>query len=137
MSTTYCTRAQARAYASEYGITDLPGDDNALDALIRRSEQDVDLLVGNSTPRDPLTGRRLAPGTLTADAQIALARGTAASAIWRAVVGERELLDPDGATSVSAGGVSISLGPTVRPPCPLAVEEMVGYGILRKSGTLP
>lgn len=124
----YATEAQVRAYCAEDTI--LPDDAEGMAGLIYAASRDVDRLL-EPLPVDPATGLKLTGYALTAAQAAALAGATAAAAEWRAVQGEDLLGESDGIASIS--GITFA-GPPARPPGPVVIEELSGFGFPMRSG---
>lgn len=125
----YCSVAFARSYCEDSGVA-LPAQDAEVERLIARGQRDVDGLIGPHL-RDPTTGLKLDPVTLSVAQASALARATAAAVEWRVAQGEENLLGiDDGTTNIAVAGLTMGLGPGPRPPGPKVAEELRGYGLM-------
>jgi len=56
-----------------------------------------------------------------------------AAAAWRLVMDESDLVGEDDGIRAMAG---ISFGPARRPPGPAVEEELAGYGLIQRTGTV-
>jgi hypothetical protein len=111
---------------------ELPDDEAAAEALIERAEGDVDRVLSATLQRDEDSGRKLDPDSLTVAQAAALARAVGAQVEFRLAAEEVELVGDD--TVTRAG--DMSFGPAQRPPGPKAVEELAGFGLPWRSGTV-
>jgi hypothetical protein len=132
---TYATEAQLRDYCADNSDAVVPGDSDAVERLLERSERRLDGLVG---PRalDATTGLKFVPASLTAVQTKALARATCAVAEHELTVGPGVLIGDD---DFLGEGV-VLLRQATRQPL-RALEELAGTGLLTYSGcaapTLP
>lgn len=131
---TYATADELAEYlASNEEVWNAPEGDDA-EALIERAELDVDRALG-PLDRDPITGLKLDPATLTTPQRAALARATCAAAEFRLTQGEEDLVGADDGIS-SVGSLSFRDGLRPRPPGLKALEELSGFGFEIRSGTV-
>jgi len=99
----------------------------AVEALLTAAEQDVDRVCG-AYPKLP-TGLVFAPALLTLPQQDALRRATCAAAEFRIASGDEVI----GASEFLSGNLQLAWrGP--RPPGQRVLEELAGYGLIRRSG---
>lgn len=117
----YATVGDLEAYARLLGLSAPAGG--------------VDLLEAASRDVDRICRRRNIPvDLLQADARAALSRATAAAALFRAEMGGEAVLGVDDGLA-SIGPVSFSARPPQRWST-LVVEELAGFGLLARSGTV-
>lgn len=137
---TYASAEELAAYVADDDLIELPtytgpGEpppDDAVERLIADAERDVDRLLALGD-RDPVTGLRLTPAALSAPQRAALSRATCAAAAWRL---HAEPEDVAGAADGIASVGGIRLLPAGRPPGPRPVEELAGFGLPLRSGTV-
>ena len=110
--------------------------DEVLLPLIERASVAIDNAVGAAWARSPDTGRRFNVDVLTAPAAVALSRATCAAALFLLAQGGDDAIGADDRITGVPGGVSFAGAPAPRPPGPLALEELEGFGLLRRSGTV-
>jgi hypothetical protein len=106
-------------------------DDEQLERLVERGERAVDLVLGAAWPRDPATGLRLNPTTLTQAQRDAVSRAVCAYVEWLVLVGAAV----EAGDSVEAPATLAVLQPAARQP-PKIVAELAGYGLLKRSATV-
>lgn len=114
-----------RSVAADYGQT-APADDDRCERLLAQAQRDLQVHV---------LGWRAAPMVLTTAQLAALARATCVQALWRAEMDTDDLLavdDPIG----SIDGVGLIDRPTARISR-AAVEEIVGWDLIRRAPTTP
>jgi hypothetical protein len=128
---TYATEEDLAAYVQDSEEVIAPEGD-AAERLLLRGENDVDRLLA-PIERDETTGRKLDPDALTAGQQAALSRAVCAACEWRLMIGEDELIGDEGGIQSAAG---ITFKPVERPPAPKTLEELSGYGLPIRSGTV-
>jgi hypothetical protein len=111
----------------------LPTPEAAAERLIESAEADIDRVLAFDLIRDPVTGRKLIPGSLLPAQVAALSRAVCAQVAFRLEVGEDALTGAD--ADVETAG-NVRLGPSPRPPSPAAVEALSGFGFPWRSGTV-
>lgn len=129
----YATAEDLRAYALDSNV-EIPPSTPAANAarlarLLARAERDVDRALG---PYPLLAdGRKLDPDLLTSVQRAALSRATAAQAVHRLVLGEDYFTE---AEDLVAGDIRVIRAAT--HVAPRVIEELVGFGLIIRSGTV-
>ncbi|HMJ37140.1 MAG TPA: hypothetical protein VK501_24760 [Baekduia sp.] len=114
-----------RSVAYNYGLA-VPDDDDRCLRLLAHAQRDLQVHV---------LGWRVAPMVLSAAQQAALAQATATQALWRLQMDRDDLLAVD-APIGSIDGVGLIDRPTARISR-AAVEELVGWDLIRRAPTAP
>ncbi len=135
---TYATAEQVLEYLADSDVELSVERDGAgellpsprLERLIAHAERDVDRAIGG--PPIPLaTGLRLDPTTLPAAQRAALSRAVGAAVEYRLSIDPEALV---GADDFLPGGDLTVLRRASRPPGPRVLEELAGYGLVKRSG---
>lgn len=114
-----------RSVALDYGQSAPSSDDECL-RLLAQAQRDVQVHV---------LGWRLPPMVLSPAQLVALARATCVQALWRAAMDRDDLLAVDAPVG-SIDGVGLIDRPTARVSR-AAVEELVGWDLIRRAPTTP
>jgi hypothetical protein len=125
---TYATHAELADFLRDSDVS-LPGDDDAVERLLLRSERRVDLLLGTYPDAAP-GGLKLDPSTLTSPQRDALARATCACAEHELLVGPAFL---SGDSDVVAAGIT-EIRPPLRTPL-RALEALAAAGLIARTMT--
>lgn len=124
---TYASDEQVRAYLSENPELEVPAD---LAPLIGHGERDVDRAIGGP-PILLATGLRLDPTLLSTAQRGALSRAVGAAVEFRLMLDAETLT---GADDFVPGGEVTLIRRASRPPGPRVLEELAGFGLVRRSG---
>ncbi|HEY4098378.1 MAG TPA: hypothetical protein VGM33_22830 [Baekduia sp.] len=121
----WATVEQLRAAARDYGAL-APADDDQAQRVLDRADRDLQVHV---------LGWRVPPSELSEDQLAALARASCTQAVWRSRMDHDDLLAVD-APIGSIDGVGLIDRPTARISR-AAVEELVGWDLIRRAPTAP
>lgn len=126
----YATAADLEAYlAGSTAESERPLGPARIERLLEDAQRDVDRAIGGVA--DPVTGLRVDVASLTAAQRGALARATCAAAEHRIEIAD----EIPGGTEFGPPGVPL-LWRGSRPPGPRVFEELAGFALVRRSGTL-
>lgn len=131
---TYATPGDLRDYLDDDDlIADDDLDDDEIERVLADAERDVDRLLALGD-RDPQTGLRLDPEGLSEPQRAAVSRATCAAAVWRLGTDPEDVAGLEPGVAGLPGG--ISLREVGRPPGPRPIEELAGFGLPVRSGTV-